>query len=186
MDRIIYNYLEAIPLNATDIASILDPWNYYVEEFINTWYNLGMSSNTPTGGLTKNISTVLEPGFTQFSFKGAFVRPHYAIYWYWIAIDYFSGFLLLAAAIYSFWLRKHTLAPDIFGFVSSLTRDNPHFPVPPGGSTLDGLDRTRALRNMQVRIGEISDTHGGVGRVAFLPLHPQVQAMNLMKERKYM
>lgn len=161
-------------------ADILDPSYYGIESVVNAWYNLGIR-NWPM----EDAEVKPESGFTPIKFKGNQKRPHYAINWAWIACDYFAGFLLLAAATYSFWLRKHTLAPDIFGFVSSLTRDNPHFPVPPGGSTLDGLDRTRALRDMKVRIGDIGGLQGEVGRVGFIPVHPQVQAMHLTKERKY-
>lgn len=160
---------------------LLNPSNYWYERVINTWYNLGMR-NWPVNETDLNP----ERGFTTLTFHGAQTRPHYAIYWYWIGIDYFSGILLLAAAIYSFWLRKRTLAPDIFGFVSSLTRDNPHFPIPPGGSTLDGIERTRALRSMKVRIGDVNGHQGEIGRIGFIPVRPDIQATHLSKERKYM
>lgn len=181
LDLLIWYYTYSNSNSSTILQQILDLNNNYFEPIVNTWYNLGINS-WPTE--TKDVAP--ENGFTPVSIKGATRNPRYAINWIWIGVDYFSGFLLLAAAIYSFWLRKHTLAPDIFGFVSSLTRDNPHFPVPPGGSTLDGLDRTRALRNMQVRIGDIAGPHGEVGRVGFVPVDPQMQASHLTKERKYL
>ena len=51
-------------------------------------------------------------------------------------------------------------APDILGFVSSLTRDNPHFedaslPILPGESIMSGPDRARALLNMREQIVDL-------------------------------
>ena len=99
--------------------------------------------------------------FARSTFKGAIYRPAYRLNVGWVIADIMSNTVLLAAAIVSFWLRKHTLAPDIFGYVSSLTRDNPNVPLPEGGTALSGWDRARLLRDVRVRIAASTDT--GVG-----------------------
>jgi hypothetical protein len=37
-----------------------------------------------------------------------------------------------------------------------MTRENPHTPLPPGGSALSGLERARLLKDMQVQVGDVS------------------------------
>lgn len=151
----------------------------YTQVF-NTYFNLMQNIQPEEADITK------EAGFVRVERSDAAVYdPYYQIHWEWIAMDYVSGIILLIAAIGSFWLRRHTLAPDIFGYVSTLTRDNPHFPVPRGGSTLDGIERTRALGRMKVKLGDVAGPDGGVGRVGFLPIHPTFTTETLSRERKY-
>lgn len=100
-------------------------------------------------------------------------------------IDYISGLVLLAASVFAFWLRKKTLAPEIFGFVSSLTRDNPHFPVQVGDSALDGISRARALKNVKVKFGDVNSPQELHGRLAFVPATFALHTAPLTKERKY-
>ena len=94
---------------------------------------------------------------------GAEFEPNYAISWPWIVVDIVSSGVLLVAAVVAFWLRKTTHAPDIFGYVSSLTRDNVYLDVP-GGSALGGVDRTRMMKHVSVKLGEVP-TGSGVGRI---------------------
>lgn len=168
-------------LDTTTRLSQLDSLETNLEWFVNTYLNLG-----------ERQIPLLDPndtdpaGFDQIRFIGAPWDPHYAVFWQWIAIDYLSGLVLLAAACASFWLRRRTLIPDIFGFVSSLTRDNPHFPVPPGSSTLDGISRTRAMRNVKVRIGDIGGPGGEVGRIGFVPVSANIPVEMLSKNRQYL
>lgn len=96
--------------------------------------------------------------------KGAKFEPQYTLSWPWLVVDCISNVVLLAAAVLAFWLRKQTLAPDIFGFVSSLTRDNPNLQLPDGGSTLSGIDRSRRMKHVKVKIGDVGTT-AEVGRV---------------------
>ena len=111
------------------------------------------------GTQTKYSST-----FALTKTKGAYYNPHYAISVSWIIVDLISCKILFAAAMASFWLRKRTLAPDIFGYVSSLTRDNPNLRLPDGGTTLTGLERARLLKDVRIRIADVGPSEG-VGRV---------------------
>lgn len=50
-------------------------------------------------------------------------------------------------------------------YVSSLTRNNPYVNQPPGGCTLDGLDRTRLLKDLRVKMQDVAPDHE-VGHIA--------------------
>ncbi|KAL9595986.1 MAG: hypothetical protein Q9219_006109 [cf. Caloplaca sp. 3 TL-2023] len=55
-------------------------------------------------------------------------------------------------AIVGLVLKEMTMAPDILGYVSTMTRDNVHTAVPSGGNTLDGVERARYLSDMRVQL----------------------------------
>lgn len=182
-------------LTHEEIESDLVSQSGYLETVINAYVNVIIKANTGSQIQTDNsyaienyyMASPLPPANSYIlSFKGSIWEPHYQLYWQWAAIDYVASALLLVASIISFWLRKQTLAPDIFGFVSSLTRDNPHFPVPVGGSTLDGISRARALRSLKVKIADISTPQEGHGRLGFVPVVPTRPTGVLHKDRKYL
>ena len=52
-------------------------------------------------------------------------------------------------------LSKITKAPDVLGYVSTMTRDNEYVRVPEGGSTLDGMQRARYLARMKVQLANV-------------------------------
>lgn len=58
-----------------------------------------------------------------------------------------------------------TTAPDILGYVSTCARDSPYFSKYVA-SHLDGLEASRALRDVRVIIGDVQ-RKGKMGRVAF-------------------
>lgn len=125
---------------------------------INTYYILsqqqvGSLDNPDMDLVVKNGE---DRGYYLAYLDGALYNPHYAISWPWIVVDFVSCLILLGAAIISTWLRLHTLAPDIFGYVSSLTRDNPHVELPNNGTTLNGIERALMLKKVKVKIGDVS------------------------------
>lgn len=63
--------------------------------------------------------------------------------------------LLFLAGMASVVLMSMTLAPDILGYVSSYTRDNP-FAALDQASHLDGLERARAMKEMRVTLGDVN------------------------------
>lgn len=143
-------------------------------EAFNNYYNLALNATYPVGR-----------GFSRFGFEGSYYYPNYHINWYWLAIDYFSGFLLLVASIFSGWLHKRTLAPDIFGYVSSLTRDNPHMPLLEGGSALSGLDRTRHLCKLKIKITDVHEQNESAGKVGLIVAGGSQVVEGLRRDRKY-
>ncbi|RDW68842.1 uncharacterized protein DSM5745_08602 [Aspergillus mulundensis] len=73
----------------------------------------------------------------------------------WVTVFIISTALLQLCALTGIFLRSTTRAPDILGYVSSLTRTNPYVPLPKGGSALSGLERARLLQNIQIQIADV-------------------------------
>jgi hypothetical protein len=99
--------------------------------------------------------------------------------------------LLQICALTGIFLRAMTRAPDILGYVSSLTRDNPHIPLSAGaegsGTTLSGLDRARLLRDMRVQIADVEGDKD-VERIALVGVGvdlDRVGPKRLRKGRRY-
>lgn len=95
-------------------------------------------------------------------------------------ILFIISFLLLCEAVASVALRITTLAPDILGYVSSFTRDNPYLGAS-GASHLDGLERARALQALMVTIGDVN-----VGsEIGHITLTASENVQRLKKQRLY-
>lgn len=93
--------------------------------------------------------------YSFVNFEGNFYRPGYYLFWEWIALDIVSCLILFVAGILCYVLRQRTLAPDILGYVSSLTRDNPHLDLPEVATTYDGIERANLFKNVKIKIGDV-------------------------------
>jgi hypothetical protein len=84
----------------------------------------------------------------------------------WIAIYLLACTVMLIAAIAATILQHLTLSRDYLGFVSSTVRESVYSDMPRGGVRLDGLGRTRKLRDMRVWLGDVGNENGmqiGIG-----------------------
>lgn len=79
----------------------------------------------------------------------------YAASHLWIGMLLVITLVLQLCAIVGVALKYMATAPDILGYVSTLTRDNSFTSVPEGGNTLSGLERARLLRDLNVQIGDV-------------------------------
>ena len=57
-------------------------------------------------------------------------------------------------------------APDILGYIYTMTQGNPHIRPPEGGNTLGGLERARYLAAKQVQLADVARDQA-VGHLAF-------------------
>jgi len=83
-----------------------------------------------------------------------------------------SSFSLLIVVIVGVSLKYFgTSTPRIVGHVGSLTRDNQYVSslVPVGGSMLDGYQRARLLKDVQIKLGDSRATDPAAGYIAVLP-----------------
>ena len=87
---------------------------------------------------------------------------------YWASTLISISSILVCCTVIGALLEYRTDSPKIFGYVSSLTRDNPYFDQPIGGSTLDGLKRSKILRDVKVRIQDVAGDEEEVGHIAFI------------------
>ncbi|CAO2657462.1 Nn.00g035880.m01.CDS01 [Neocucurbitaria sp. VM-36] len=84
--------------------------------------------------------------------------------WLSLLIAAASTVFLTGAA--SLMLKRKTLAPEMFGFVASMTYENRFVDIPEGGSTCDAMERARLLKDVEVHIGDVRGSEE-VGHIAF-------------------
>lgn len=106
----------------------------------------------------------------------------YMCHWGWVMVLLVTSLFLLIAAIATIGLDCVTIAPDIFGFASSATRDNFYLPEYGERSYLDGFQRARALGDVQFRIGDAKPR----AAVGYIALMTDLGAPKMLRrERKY-
>ncbi|KAL2821317.1 hypothetical protein BDW59DRAFT_174183 [Aspergillus cavernicola] len=102
----------------------------------------------------------------------------------WLIVFIAATILLLLSALAGLFLKSIIIAPDILGYVSSLTRDNPHISLPAGGSTLSGEDRAKLLRDLPVQIADV-DKHRDFGRIVLASRSGDTAYEKLHRRRRY-
>ncbi|KAI9881289.1 MAG: hypothetical protein M1830_005575 [Pleopsidium flavum] len=102
----------------------------------------------------------------------------------WIGLLLMILLILQLCAIAGVILKYTTTAPDILGYVSTMTRDNPYTPLPDGGQTLDGMERARLLGNMHVQIADVNQGKD-YGHIAFSSVTEGNRLARLYKRRWY-
>jgi hypothetical protein len=102
-----------------------------------------------------------------------------------LAVLLISSGILAVACGFNIWFRCKVIAPDVFGYISSLARDNAHFQKSAAqiGSTLDGFDLTKKLKDVRVALGDV-EPGNRIGRVAFVEVGT-IGVQTLQKGRLY-
>lgn len=82
----------------------------------------------------------------------------------WLALLVVASTLLCLIAVVGTVLRWMTTSPNILGYASTLTMDNPYIYARGVSSAMDGLDRTRALSDLRLRLADVrsDDQYGHV------------------------
>lgn len=156
---------------------------------INTYLSLSQFMLTRQPDLGQSLDTLLQNGGNEIwgveKANAALYTTKYRVYWQWVPLDLVANLILLAAAFASLWLRLNTIAPDVLGYVSSLTRDNPRFMSLTEGSTMDGISRSRMLRDVKVKIGGVYTPayEGSIERISLVPA--DVRVTSLRKDNVY-
>ena len=84
----------------------------------------------------------------------------------WLALLMTSSTAILLTGSIALVLKRRTLGPEMFGFVSSMTYENPYIKIPTGGSMLDAMERARLLKDVPVCVGDV-DGDEQIGHIAF-------------------
>lgn len=151
---------------------------------VNTYYSASQAYQHDCSAYDGTIKS-FDSNCTFWISNGASYNRQYLLSIPWIIVDFASCLVLLGASIFAYWLRTRTLAPDIFGYVSSFTRENPHFDLPTeNGSTLSGLERARLLSDVRIKIGEFR-LDDGVPRIVVSHGVEGYEAVGLTKVGKY-
>ncbi|KAH6620097.1 hypothetical protein C7974DRAFT_226221 [Boeremia exigua] len=90
----------------------------------------------------------------------------------WMVLLLVSSSSILITGMVAVVLKRRTLGPEMFGFVSSMTYENPWLGIPKGGTMLDGMERARLLKDVEVCIGDVrgDDDVGHIALAAGVPL----------------
>ncbi|KAL1649605.1 hypothetical protein SLS58_001662 [Diplodia intermedia] len=164
-----------------------DPLSIFKEKYdTNTWYYEDMSLNLFQARLGMLLNTFIRASYDMPSLVGMksmtwdnetewanttgiwteFTEDIYDIQIPWFTLYMASTIVLTLCGLVNVVLRTMIRAPDFLGSISALTRDTPFVDAPPGGSTMDGTDRARLLKDKWVRIQDVKPDEE-VGRIAF-------------------
>jgi hypothetical protein len=79
----------------------------------------------------------------------------YAAAHVWVGLTIAISFILLFCGVSGMFFTYAASAPNILGFVSTMTIDNPYVRHATGDGMLDGLERARLLKDVRVRIADV-------------------------------
>ncbi|EON61763.1 hypothetical protein W97_00979 [Coniosporium apollinis CBS 100218] len=102
----------------------------------------------------------------------------------WLATLLVSTSAMFIAGVVGLALGFVRRGPDLAMDIATMTRDNPYMNLPQGGSALDCAERSRLLRNIRVRFGDVTP-HGEVGYAAIGSLVDEKEVDILKEERLY-
>ncbi|EOA81333.1 hypothetical protein ACJQWK_10557 [Exserohilum turcicum] len=124
-----------------------------------TFDSVVQSSESPFIGATTTARTTV----TQEIFVGDSA---------WLSLLMVSSAVILIVGVVALVLKHRTLGPEMFGYVSSMTYENPWIRIPRGGTMLDAMERARLLRDVQVHIADVrgNDDIGHIALAAGVPL----------------
>jgi hypothetical protein len=90
----------------------------------------------------------------------------------WFALLLVASSAILITGFAAVVLKRRTLGPEMFGFVTSMTYENPWLNIPTGGTMLDGMERARLLKDVEVCIGDVrgNEEVGHIALAAGIPL----------------
>jgi hypothetical protein len=138
----------------------------------NAFWQAGLASSYYAGGMPTNRSAYDAANRSNLRYyvnetvaTTVHVTPRYVCHKRWLALLVGASSALLLSGVIGLLAKYTASAPDILTHVSSLTRDNPFIPLGPGGNTLDGMERARALKRLPVRLRDVRPNER-VGHIA--------------------
>jgi hypothetical protein len=84
----------------------------------------------------------------------------------WLTLLFAASGVTLSTGILALILKRKTLGPELFGFVTSMTYENPWVKIPEGGTMLDAMERARLLKDVEVCVADVCG-NDDVGHIAF-------------------
>lgn len=84
----------------------------------------------------------------------------------WLALLLTASVVILVTGSIAIVLKRKTLGPELFGFVTSMTYENPWVKIPDGGTMLDAMERGRLLKDVEVHVADVCGD-ADVGHIAF-------------------
>lgn len=84
----------------------------------------------------------------------------------WLVLLMIASVVIFFIGVAALVLKHKTLSPEMFGFVTSMTYENPWVKVPHGGTTLDAMERARLLKDVEIHVADVCGEES-VGHIAF-------------------
>lgn len=110
--------------------------------------------------------------------------PIYKCNFIWLACLEVASLVLLLVGAAGMLLNWRCRAPDMLGYVASMTYDNPYVALPPGGGVLGAMERAQVLKGVDVRIADVRPREQ-VGHVAFASAEGNGALGELKRDRLY-
>jgi hypothetical protein len=119
-------------------------------------------TNDPFGILSGVPTTAVNASGTR-----AYFGPDiYVVDFSWLTVFTVATSILTLCGAITVVLDLISLNPDILGYVSTLLGENsPYLSLPVTGSTLEGEEKTRLLKSVAIRLGDVQ-IHEPVGRLS--------------------
>ncbi|KAH7128259.1 hypothetical protein B0J11DRAFT_578491 [Dendryphion nanum] len=125
-------------------------------------------ANNGTLGLVKaTMDNCANMNFTKASVRRSV--NVYKAHREWIGLLIFSSLVLFVLGVVGIILQFVVRAPDVLGYVSTLTRDNPYVKAPSEASAFGGPHRCRELRDLRVQLADVRP-EDSVGYIALRSL----------------
>lgn len=166
-------------------------FEFRLAQLINTLCIIGISPHTISGYLSVD-ERKSQPDYANIPPKRIITVPARVITRQsivrcdkgWLAALLLASVAVMAIAIIGVIVRSQTLVPDILGALSMATLDNQCSDIVKGGSTLDGMERTRLLKHVKIRLGDVNPT-GVYGRIALSGKLQKPYIATLKRSRLY-
>lgn len=117
----------------------------------------------------KDLTSLIQnrtSAFTVLANSTANVRIYHCDFG-WTSVFFLATSAMLCSAILGVVFGRMTVVPDYLGYVSSLAKESPYMRIKDGGANLDGMERARGIKGLQVRLGNVDEGTGEIGRLAF-------------------
>ncbi|PVF91063.1 hypothetical protein CPB86DRAFT_426666 [Serendipita vermifera] len=123
---------------------------------LNTYYQATISPAPRLNSLIRDAIYPNDALKTTVATVRTLTPKTYQRHWEWVISILVASLAMFGVAITGVLLEKRVISPDIYGYVSSMTRDNPYFPLPPTGCTLEGTQRAVLLKDVVVRLEDVA------------------------------
>ena len=152
-------------------------------QLMNTFWVAGIGLSAIPGGLTGNANIHNGTNTLTMVATVSTSREILVCRRFWLAMLFVATSSMFIAGVFGLVLEFTCRAPDLAMNISSLTRDTPYIHLPPGGSTLDSVERSRLMQNVRVRFGDVAAGHE-VGYIAIASCDNEQEVGKLRGEKK--
>jgi hypothetical protein len=135
----------------------------------------GNSASFIPAASSEDLTAMLQNQTAAFTVPASLITiaPVYYVYYSWLLVFLVATMVMLVASIVGVVYSRKTIVPDYLGYVSSLAKESQYIRMPDVGVNMDGIDKARLVKDVRVRLGDVSeqamagDGKGLIGRLAF-------------------